>query len=89
MKYMLVRNKVRNYEKWKQVFDAHIDDTLEAELKLVRLWQSMDDSNEVFFLFEIGNTEKAKAFAADPANAEVGKQTGVLEGEIHYVEEVK
>jgi hypothetical protein len=46
MAYMLVRNKVRDFDVWKEVFDG------------------------------------------DPASAAAGERAGVVEGEIHYVEDV-
>ena len=45
MKYMLVRNKVRDYEVWKEVFDAQQGPGQEAGLELVHLWRSLDDPN--------------------------------------------
>lgn len=86
--YMLVRNKVRDFDKWKQVFDEQSSATDAAQLKLVKMWCSVEDPNGVFFMLEIGDMDKAKAFVADPKNAEVGERAGVIDGEIYYVEEV-
>ena len=48
----------------------------------------MSYMNEVFFLLSISDMERARAFTADPASAATGERAGVLEGEIHYVEDV-
>ena len=88
MAYMLVRNKVLDFDAWKLVFDEESDAAHESGLNLVRLWRSMDDPGEVFFLLSISDMDKAKAFVADPASAAVGERAGVLGGEIHYVEDV-
>jgi hypothetical protein len=84
---MLCRNKVANYAKWKRGFDAHTAAHREAGLKLVHLWRDVDDSNNVFFLFEVSSMKKAKAFIGAPEAAEAGKKFGVLDGEIHFIDE--
>ena len=88
MAYMLVRNKVRDFDAWKLVFDEEFDAVRDAGMDLVRLWRSMDDPGEVFFVLSISDIGRAKAFVADPASAAAGERAGVLEGEIHYVEDV-
>ncbi len=88
MAYMLVRNKVRDFDAWKKVFDGELPAVREAGLGLVNLWQSLEDPNEVFFVFSISDMDRAKAFTANPASAAAGERAGVLEGEIHYVEDV-
>ena len=87
MIHMLCRNKVRNYEKWRTIFDSHASDPHKAGLSLVHLWRSLDDAHTVFFLFEVHDLERAKAFISAPEGAKVGKQAGVLEGEILFLEE--
>jgi hypothetical protein len=86
MTYMLCRNRVADYQTWRRKFDSQKEASLEAGLTLVNLWQSLDDPNNVFFLFKVDNLEKAKAFISAPGNAEIGKAAGVLDGEIHFVD---
>jgi hypothetical protein len=88
MAYMLVRNKVRDFDTWKSVFDGELAAARDAGLGLVHLWRSMDDPNDVFFLLSISDMERARAFTADPASAAAGERAGVLEGVIRYVEDV-
>ena len=88
MAYMLVRNKVRDFDVWKEVFDGQRGPSQDAGLGLVHLWRSIDDPNEIFFLLSISDMDRAKAYTADPEAAKVGERAGVLEGGIHYVEEV-
>ena len=88
MAYMLVRNKVRDFDAWKSVFDAEWDRAGDAGLEVVKLWRSMEDPGEVFFLLSISDIDRARAFTADPASAAAGERAGVLEGELHYVEEI-
>jgi len=39
-------------------------------------------------LLSISDMDRARAFTADPASAAAGERAGVLEGEIHYVEDI-
>lgn len=87
MTLLLCRNKVKNYKKWKSVFDANSESALQAGLKLINLWRSLDDPNNVFFLFEVADIGKAKSFLADPASVETGDISGVLEGEYYFLKD--
>ena len=87
MAFMLVRNKVRDYDTWRTVFDAQLDAARDAGLDVVQVWRSLEDPGEVFFLLSVKDMDRARAFTADPASAEVGERAGVLDGEIHYVED--
>jgi len=60
--YMLVRHKVADFARWKQIFDSHKEAQEKAGLKLKHLWRNLDDSNEVFFLFEVEDLKRAQAF---------------------------
>lgn len=88
MPFMLVRNRVRDYDAWREVFDAQLGIAHESALEVVSVWRSLDDPQEVYFLLSIGDMDKARAYVADPANAEVGERAGVIGGEITYVEAV-
>jgi hypothetical protein len=53
---------------------------------LKSLWRGVEEPNIVFFLFEVTDLEKARAFISNPAAAEAGKTSGVLDGEYHFLE---
>jgi hypothetical protein len=84
MNYMLCRNRVRNFANWKRVFDGHADAHRKAGLKLVHLWQDEDIPSQVFFLFEIEDIARARAFVNGPAAAESSRESGLIEGEFHF-----
>ena len=88
MIYMLCRNRLVDFARWKRVFDSHAEAHRSAGLNLLHLWRSLDDPNNVFFLFEVKSTEKARAFIHAPEAAEAGKVSGVIEGEMHFLEEI-
>ncbi len=52
------------------------------------MWASATDPNNVFFLFQIEDSGKAKQFIDDPRAAQAGKTSGVLDGEYHFIEDV-
>ncbi len=86
MVVMLCRNRVADFEKWKSVFDSNAPALRDAGLRLVNLWRDVEEPNNVFFLFEVTDTDKARAFINNPAAAEAGKTSGVLDGECHFLE---
>ncbi len=86
MVVMLCRNRVADFEKWKSVFDANEPSGRDAGLRLLNLWRDLEEPNNVFFLLEVADVDKARAFLADPAAAESGRKSGVLDGECHFLE---
>lgn len=86
MIYMVCRNRVADFSKWKHMFDSHAEAHRATGLSLIHLWRSLDEPNNVFFVFVVSNIEKARAFVTAPEAAEAGKASGVLDGELHFVE---
>lgn len=87
MTFMLCRNRVASFAKWKRGFDSHRSAHLDAGMKLVQFWREVGDRNNVFFLFEVSSMKKAKAFIESPDAAKAGKKYGVLDGEIHFIDD--
>jgi len=87
MTYMLCRNRVADFSRWKAVFASHAAAHLDAGLRLMHLWRSVEDANNVFFLFEVASIAKAKAFITDAEAAKAGQSSGVLDGEYHFLED--
>ena len=83
---MLCRNLVADFAKWKAVFASHASAHREAGLRLMNLWRGLEDANNVYFLFEVTDMDKARAFISNPAAGEAAKTSGVLEGEYHFLE---
>ncbi len=86
MVVMLCRNRVADYETWKGVFDANTPAARDAGLRLVNLWREVAEPHNVFFIFEVTDTEQARAFISNPAAVESGKKSGVIDGECHFLE---
>jgi len=51
------------------------------------MWRSVEDSSNVFFLFEVGNLGMAREFIRDPEAGRAAEASGVLDGEYHFVED--
>ncbi len=84
--FMLVRNKVADYTRWKQIFDVQQTAHIVAGLTLLHLWQAVDDPHTVFFLFRVTDRARAKAFL-DGGDPSIAEQAGVVEGEFHFLTE--
>ena len=85
MYVMLCRNRLADFPKWKAVFDSHAPSHRAAGLVLTNLWRDIEDPNNVFFVFEVSNLDRARAFINDPSSAEIGRTAGVLDGEYHFL----
>jgi len=87
MTYMLCRNRVKDFAEWKTVFDSHTDAHLDAGLRLVNMWHSVEDSNNIFFLFEVASMDRTMEFVNSPESAKAGEESGVIDGEFHFIKD--
>jgi len=87
MTYMLCRNRVADFSRWHAVFASHQAAHRDAGLRLVNLWRSVEEPNNIFFLFEVASMDKAQEFIADPEAAKAGQASGVIDGEYHFIED--
>jgi len=83
---LLCRNRVQDFATWKKVFDSHAGVHRAAGLHLKTLWRGLEQPNDIFFLFEVTDLAKARAFIDAPEGAEAGRASGVLEGDYHFIE---
>jgi hypothetical protein len=84
MNHMLCRNRVRNFARWKRVFDSQADAHRRAGLKLVYLWQASGNPHQVFFLFEVEDVKRARDFIGAPDVGDKVSESGLIEGEYHF-----
>ena len=82
---LLVHNNVTDFDHWRRVFDSQAETARAAGLNLIQLWRSVDDTNEVFFLFEVEDRGRAEALMSAPEAATVGSEAGVIEGDFHFL----
>jgi len=89
MAYILVRQNVEDYGKWKQAFDAHQSFRSENGSKGGKVFQSANDPNEVFVLLEWESIESLRKFSQSESLKEAMKQAGVVGmPDVHLLEEV-
>jgi hypothetical protein len=85
--YLLCRNRVADFSRWKAVLASHAAAHCGAGLRLVNIWPGVEEPNNVFFLFEVASLDQARAFIGDPEAAKAGETAGVIDGEYHFVED--
>ncbi len=76
---LIIRHKVKDYGKWRPVFDRHAGAQKSAGLTNPRVFRSSDDKNEVVILFDTDGTKKAKDFVASPEVKETMAKAGVMD----------
>jgi hypothetical protein len=87
MIYMLCRNRVADFPKWRAVFASHQAAHRNAGLQLVDLWRGVEEPNNIFFLFEVASMDKAREFIGNPEAAKAAQASGVIDGEYHFIED--
>ena len=83
---LLCRNRVKDYDAWKEIFDSHSNAQNGSGLKLTNMWREKDDTNNVFFTFDVIDEVKARVFLEHPDSQEAGKVSGVIDGEVYFLE---
>jgi hypothetical protein len=87
MIYMLCRNRVADFSRWKAVFASHEAAHKQAGLRLVSLRREIEEPNNIFFVFEAESVAKARKFINDPEAAKSAAASGMIDGEYHFVED--
>ena len=85
---LLVRNKVKDFSKWHAYFEADSAAAADYGVTLASLWQSVNDPNNVFFILNVEDVDRANAFMARPESKNIGVEAGVIDGEFHYLKAV-
>ena len=89
MIYMHCRIRVSDFAKWKAEMDADAQAQLDAGMHLKYLWRGIEDPNSGFFILEVNDVEKARAFLNPKDVAEASEKAGVLDFEWHFVESIE
>jgi hypothetical protein len=89
MPYVLVKQKVADYARWKPIFDADGANREIAGSKGGQLFRSADDPNEVVMLFEWDLEEARQYRQREEVRAKM-QAAGVLDPpEISFLEEIE
>ena len=73
-----VTHNVKDYAKWRPVFDADSPNRKAAGLANITVARDVDSTNRVLIVFKVSDVAKAKAFAADPKLKEAMDKGGVI-----------
>ncbi|SNQ62374.1 cyclase [Candidatus Methanoperedens nitratireducens] len=90
MVYLLAIGKVKDYSKWKPMFDEFANSRKEYGSKGGRLFRIADKPNELAILYEWESIEKARKFAQSEDLKKYFERAGVIgKPEFYYLEEVE
>ena len=78
----LVHHRVRDYDRWKQVYDSFADVQRANGVRSHAVWRRQEDPNVVTVLHVFDSNETARAFFAMPELREAGS-AGVDESTFH------
>lgn len=79
MGMLIIRHKVKDYGKWRPMFDEHSLMQKAAGLSNPRVFRSADDKSEIVVVFDSKDTKRAKDFAASPDLRETIAKAGVMD----------
>lgn len=89
MAYMVIRHKVKDYDAWKVGFDNAIGIRKAGGEKSFRIFQLVDDRNDVVALFEWDSLDNARKFSGSAELREAMEKAGVSEEpKVNFLEEV-
>jgi hypothetical protein len=75
--FMVGHTKVADYAKWRPFFDADDSNRQAAGLTNPRVYQSMDNPNELVLVFDMADVKKAKDFASSKTLKATMRKAGV------------
>ena len=90
MPYVLIRHKVKDFAKWKPVYDAHSTARKASGSKGARLFRNIGKSKETVILLEWSDVDRAREFVKSKDLREAMKRAGVTDNpDIYFLEEVE
>lgn len=90
MAYLLIRHKVKDFSKWKPVFDEHGSMREKSGSKGGYLFRNADNPEELVIIFKWNEMEKARQFANSEDLKKAMKRAGVAdEPDIYFLEKVE
>ena len=80
---------MKDYAKWRPLFDGHVAKQKAAGLSHPRVMRSADDKSEIVIIFDDMDTKKAKEFANSADLKETMMKAGVVDKPtIYFLESV-
>jgi quinol monooxygenase YgiN len=90
MVHVLVRHKVADFARWKELFDSHLNARMRAGELGFHLFQSVNDPRDVTLLLDWDSVEHARQFmGSDELKAKM-EQAGVVGApDVQFLEDVR
>lgn len=74
----IIQHEVRDFAEWKKEFDADQPNLVNEGVRLLGLYTSVKNPNEVTMIFEAPNAELYDVMMSDPERQEAIKRGGVI-----------
>ena len=74
----IIQHEVKDFVEWKKVFDADLPKVEKAGAKLLGIYSSVKNPNDVTMIFEAPNAELYDILMSDPQRQEDIKRAGVI-----------
>ena len=91
MPYLFERHRVRDYARWREVFDADTENREAAGCRGARIFHNTEDPEEVVVLFEWDSLERARrrieSARLKEKFEEAGVSVGIGQTEFYLLEE--
>ena len=75
---VIMQHEVKDFENWKKVFDSDEPNRAKAGVKLLGLYTSVKNPNDVTMIFEAPGVEVLEAYTSNPNVQEDMKKAGVI-----------
>ena len=75
---VIIQHEVRNFSEWKIVFDADESNRSKLGVRLMGLYTSVTNPNDVTMIFEAPNGELFNKMMSDPARQKNIEKSGVI-----------
>jgi heme-degrading monooxygenase HmoA len=90
MIYALAIQKIKDYDKWKQVFDEHSKVRKDEGSNGAIIYRNSNDPKELVIITEWKNMESAKNFSlSEDLNINMKKAGVIGLPELHYLEQIE
>jgi quinol monooxygenase YgiN len=87
MAHLLIKHKVKDYPRWKKIFDEFKDTRKAGGEKSYEIFHPEDDPKNLLAIFEWDNLANAKKFVVSPELKAAMSNAGVVEQpEVYYLE---
>ena len=89
MIYVIVKHKVKDFKKWKPLFEAHHVVRKAMGSHGGQVFQNLENPNDITIIMKWDNIENAHKFMNLPDLKETMEKAGVMEKpEVHFLDEV-